>query len=36
MGTQVRTISTTANSVVTVVQTGNFEADFTTTIKNTY
>jgi hypothetical protein len=36
MGTQVRTISTTANSVVTVIQSGNYEADFTTTVKNVY
>ena len=36
MGTKVVTISTTANSTVSVVQTGNFEADFTTTIKNVY
>ena len=36
MGTKVVTISTTSNSVVTVVQSGNYEADFTTTITYTY
>ena len=36
LGTKVVTISTTANSVVSVVQSGNFEADFTTTVKDVY
>jgi hypothetical protein len=36
LGTQVRSISTTAGSVISVVQTGKWEADFTTTIKSVY
>jgi hypothetical protein len=36
VATSVRSISTTANSVVTVVESGKYEADFTTTVKNLY